>query len=70
MTGSAQMRLINRVTKNKPFVKASRIANILWHGQQIISRRRAEQTTLALEHELRMCEIRRCLPSLRDIEAK
>ena len=69
MRGSAQLRLIKRVTKNKPFLKASKVLNILEHAQLIIDRRRSEQTDLALEHEIRMSEIRKCLSILRELEA-
>lgn len=64
MTGSAQLRLIKKITVNKPFLKVSRVLYVLEHAQRIVNQRRSTQTTLALEHEIRMCEIRRCLPIL------
>ena len=67
MTAQAEIRLIKKITANKPFLKASRILNILEHAQRTINERRYKETTLKLEHEIRMCEIRRCLPILNDM---
>jgi len=67
MTGASQLRLIKKITRNKPFMKASRVLNVLEHAQRVITDKRSEQTTLALEHELRMCEIRRYLPILNEL---
>ena len=70
MTGSAQMRLIEKITCNQPFKKIRTVLNVLEHGQRIITARRARATTLNLDHELFLCEARRCKEILRDIEAK
>lgn len=64
MTGSAELRVIKKFTENKPSQKVSKVLKHLEKKKRKIRDRRSEQTTLALEHELRMCEIRRCLPIL------
>jgi len=61
MTPEAQLRVIKKLTTNKPFQKIRTVLKHLEKKQRKILNRRSEQTTLALEHELRMCEIRRCL---------
>ncbi|RLA77004.1 MAG: hypothetical protein DRG30_01395 [Epsilonproteobacteria bacterium] len=70
MTGSAQMRLIEKITTGKPFMRVSRVMNILEHGQRIIRERRARATTLNLDHEIFLCETRQCKKELREIEAQ
>ena len=61
MTAQAQMKVIKKITANKPFLKIGKVLNVLEHGRRVINRRRANGTDLKLEHEIRMCEIRRCL---------
>jgi len=67
MTAQAEHRLIKRVIANKPFMKANKIAYLLDIGSKTILHRQAETTTLKLEHEIRMCEVRKCLPILEEI---
>jgi hypothetical protein len=67
MTAKAQLRLIKKITAGKPFIKASMVLNVLEHAQRVVNRRRAEQTSLALEHELFMCEARRCKKILKEL---
>ena len=67
MTAQAQLRVIKKFTQDKPFQKASKVLKHLEKKQRKILDRRSEQTTLALEAELRMCEIRRCLQILNEL---
>jgi hypothetical protein len=67
MTASAELRVIKKFTQDKPFQKVSKVLKHLEKKRSKILNRRSEQTTLALEHELRMCEIRRYLPILNEL---
>ena len=60
MSPQGELRLVTKVTKNKPFQKISKVLNALDHAGRSVLRRRVEQTDLKLEHELFMCEARRC----------
>ncbi len=64
MTGESELRVIRKFTQDKPFQKVSKVLKHLEKKRSKILNRKSEQTTLALEAELRMCEIRRCLPIL------
>lgn len=67
MSPSAELRVIQRIAHSKPFVNANTLVKILNEKKGVIMARRIKQTDLDLEAELRMCEIRRCLPILKEI---
>ena len=65
MTAKSELRFIKRLP---PFMKASEVAKRLHKAKKTVIHKQSEQTDLALESELRMCEIRRCLPILKELE--
>ena len=67
MSGPAELRLIKKITANKPFMKVSRVLNVLGHARRVVRKRRSEQNTLKLEAEIRRCEIEKCLKILNDM---
>ena len=66
MTGESELRVIRKFTQDKPFQKVSKVLKHLEKKRKKILNRRSEQTTLALEHEIFLCEARRCLDILKE----
>lgn len=60
MTGKAELRLIRKFTKNKPFVLASVLENLLKERRAIIINKRARKTDEELDAAIRASEIQKC----------
>ena len=60
ISGQSQLRLIKRVTKNKPFMKAREIENILYHANRVISERKRVSSNMELDRAIFVSQANTC----------
>lgn len=68
MTAAAEFRFIKAFTKNKPLMPVKPIETALNKAKKRLADKRAENTDLKLEAEIRLCEIERCKKILEEMD--
>ena len=67
MSPRAELRLINTITRNSPFMKASELERELNKRTRVIRKRYSNTLDIQLDNEIRQSEIKKCLTILKDI---